>query len=84
MSKVDGVFSNKDLPSTSVKQPGATVITYNVLGVSWTGLTTMAASHDWYWSFLLDDLWLLGGELSAHLENFHFNYIHIHKLIYIT
>lgn len=45
MSQAYGVFSKKDLLSTSVRQPSATAVTYNVLEVSWTTLATMAASH---------------------------------------
>lgn len=29
------IFSNKDLPSTPGKQPGAALIAYNALEVSW-------------------------------------------------
>lgn len=39
VSKVGGVLSNKDLPSTSGRQPRATEAACIVLGVSWTLLT---------------------------------------------
>lgn len=34
-----GVFSNRDLPSDSARQPKATAIICSILGVSWTLLT---------------------------------------------
>lgn len=39
VSDMYGIFSNVDLSSTSGRQPRATVITDNVLGVSWIILT---------------------------------------------
>lgn len=77
LSKVYGVFSSKDLLSTSVRQPSATVVAYNnVLGVSWTTLATLAASHYRFWKFVFVR-WLLR-ELLGHKRNFHFIYIQIH------
>lgn len=81
MSKVYGVFSNKDLLSISVRQPSAMVVTYNVLRVSWTTLATLAASHYRCWKIFVCLFvfvrWLLR-ELLGHKRNFHFIYIHIH------
>ena len=45
-----GVFSNRDLASTSSRQPRAEAIVYNVLGVSWT---TLISGLEKGFSFLL-------------------------------
>lgn len=54
VSKVCGVFSNRDLPSTSGRQPKATAITYNVLRVSWTVFTKNSRDNFLYqfWGFV--------------------------------
>lgn len=47
MSEVNGVFCNRDLPSTYLK--GSTkskIITYNVVGVCWTTLFLIADVRD--------------------------------------
>lgn len=80
MSKVYDIFSNKNLLLTSVSQPSAMVVTYNVLGVSLTTLATLAASHYRCWKFFFVVVvvrWLLR-ELLGNKRNFHFIYIHIH------
>lgn len=51
--EMDGVFSNRDLPSTSRRQPKAAAVIYSILGVSWTPLTNSSkgASSAWFWGF---------------------------------
>lgn len=50
--EVHGVFSYRDLPSTSGDgQSWAVPKAYNILGVSWISLNdnSKEASHDWSW-----------------------------------
>lgn len=78
MSKMHCVFSNReDLLSTSGRQPRATGVAYNVLGISGAILIN---NPNWELvnsaiEVLLDNLCLLQGTLSIQMVNFHLNYM---------
>jgi hypothetical protein len=66
-SEVHGVFSNRDLPSSSEGQPMATAKACNGLGVSWTSLSNnpKGGFSCQVLGFLLDNRWLWGRTLSV-------------------
>lgn len=71
-----GVFSNRDLPSTSGGQPIA--IAYSILGVCWTTLTNgLITDFSCLVRLLLDSLWFWQGALSIQMGKFHLKYAYI-------
>lgn len=73
VSKVCGDFSNRDLPSTSGRQPKATAITYNVLRVSWTVFTKN--SRDNFLYLVLGFCQIFCGSWGKHCQSRQKNFI---------
>ena len=69
--KLQGVFNQRDSPSSSEGQPRTTAVAYKVLGVSWTSLTNDSkedSSRLVFW-LLLVCLWLLWERCQLRWEN---------------
>lgn len=85
MSKVNRVFNNRNLASTSQKAT-KTITNYVSSGVSLTLNNNSKEGFSYLvLGILLGDLWLLKGVLSAQKRNFYFNYrcIFLHRLMCI-
>lgn len=69
LSKMHGVCSKTwYLPSTSGRQPRATAVTCNIVGVSWTPPPTMykGAFHACYWGFVRFKVRILKQDIFAY------------------
>lgn len=75
--EVFGVFSNRNLLSTSGRQPRAVAVACIVLAASWTTVTNN--SKEGFscpvLGSLLDGIWILEGSLLAYMRKFYVNYI---------
>lgn len=79
LSEIYGIFSNRDLPSTSKEWPSKVVIACNVLAVSWTNFKNSKEKFSYLMlAVLLDGFWLLGTfsaqRVSVHLTIY--GYLH--------